>query len=217
MGGEQRIDYREIVKVHNIREFTTLVRGVLPRLHGTIPTDDAYGVVLDSVPVPCTDAFVHDGKGNVLLGIRKQKPQSDRWLFGGRMVAGETFVEAVARKVYKELGGVQLRLERLSSTPINYYSLIWDERQQEPQDRGCHAISFVFAYRAEVGEFNLNCFNGEYSGLVWVPMREILRDGGRRYHPMLRQVIKDFKRYHRWVRVRRILERLCSVLGYFRR
>ena len=191
MGDAQRIDYRNTVTVnHTTREYMTLTNGVIPPFAETMPDDREYGRAQDTLVIACVDLLVVDGADNVLLGRRQQKPQADWWLLGGRMRAGLSYRNSAARNAWRELG-VQLNLDCLTEREIGHYSLVWDERQQAPQERGCHTITHVFGYQAAEGEFTGR--NGEYSELVWVPKQEILRDDEGRYHPLLSRVIEDFR------------------------
>jgi ADP-ribose pyrophosphatase YjhB (NUDIX family) len=193
MGDAFGIDYRDIVTVnHATQEYVTLVSSEAPQFAETMPDDGEYGRALDTLVVACVDLLIVDGADNVLLGRRQRKPQADLWLLGGRMRAGLPYRTSAVRNAHRELG-VQLNLDCLTPREIGHYSLVWDEREQAPQDRGCHTISHVFGYQAGNNEFSRH--NGEYSELVWVPKQKILQDDGRRYHPLLSQVIEDFRMY----------------------
>ena len=55
--------------------------------------------------MPCVGAVVRDGEGRFLLVRRARDPQAGRWsLPGGRIEAGETPEEALAREVWEETG-----------------------------------------------------------------------------------------------------------------
>ena len=55
--------------------------------------------------VPCVGAIVHDERGRLLLIQRGREPAQGSWsLPGGRVHAGETFAQAVAREVREETG-----------------------------------------------------------------------------------------------------------------
>jgi ADP-ribose pyrophosphatase YjhB (NUDIX family) len=63
-----------------------------------------YRRILASVPIPCVDVVIVS-QGRFLLCKRNQHPAKGKWwLVGGRIVKGETFVQAVKRKVYEETG-----------------------------------------------------------------------------------------------------------------
>jgi colanic acid biosynthesis protein WcaH len=63
-----------------------------------------YKQIHASVPIACVDvAIIKDNK--ILLGRRTNKPaQGQYWLPGGRVLKGETRVEAVHRKIKQETG-----------------------------------------------------------------------------------------------------------------
>lgn len=55
--------------------------------------------------IPCVGAIVRDGAGRLLLVQRGHDPEAGRWsLPGGRVEAGETDAEALAREMREETG-----------------------------------------------------------------------------------------------------------------
>jgi 8-oxo-dGTP diphosphatase len=67
--------------------------------------------------VPCVGAVVHDDAGRLLVVRRAQEPGLGRWSIpGGRLEAGESVEEGVAREVREETGLV-VRVGRLVGRP----------------------------------------------------------------------------------------------------
>lgn len=72
--------------------------GVTVREPGRVSGDEP-------VRVPCVGAVVTDPRGRLLLILRAHEPAAGRWsLPGGRIEAGETDEQAVAREVAEETG-----------------------------------------------------------------------------------------------------------------
>jgi colanic acid biosynthesis protein WcaH len=65
---------------------------------------NTYKKIHASMPIACVDiVIVH--KGAILLGLRNNKPaQGTYWFPGGRILKGETLLEAAHRKTRQETG-----------------------------------------------------------------------------------------------------------------
>lgn len=102
--------------------------------HSSFLPDDTYALLLDNVVKATNDVLiVHDGK--MFLGKRKVYPQKSWWFgCGGRMLPGETTIDATSRLLSREL---KLTLDKnlLSSRlqTVGHYSLLWEMREQSPQ------------------------------------------------------------------------------------
>lgn len=68
-----------------------------------IPTE-LFRKIHSAMPIPCVDAvIIQDGK--ILLGRRTNKPAMGQyWILGGRILKGETRIEAIHRKIKEETG-----------------------------------------------------------------------------------------------------------------
>lgn len=106
-----------------------------------LPAEE-YRRVLETVPILCVDGVIVNPEGQVLLVKRRNAPLRDRWWVpGGRVLKGETLVEAFHRKMRQELG-IEVRILE----PIGYYE---ERHADDPRGGpdGVHAVSVVF--RAE--------------------------------------------------------------------
>jgi mutator protein MutT len=64
-----------------------------------------YAGPVDRTQVPCVGAIIEDDRGRLLLIRRGQEPARGTWSIpGGRVEAGETDAEALAREVREETG-----------------------------------------------------------------------------------------------------------------
>ena len=74
--------------------------------------DSLYKRILSLVPIPCVDVIIVSHR-RFLLCRRNQHPAKGKWwLVGGRIIKGETLVQAVKRKVYEETG-----ISTIAATP----------------------------------------------------------------------------------------------------
>lgn len=88
------------------------------------------------MPIPCVDVvIVNDGA--VLLGLRTNKPaEGTYWFPGGRVLKGETLLEAASRKVQEETG-LTVKIVRQLGTEETIFP-------DGPFDGSTHTINVVF-------------------------------------------------------------------------
>lgn len=186
-----RINYiDDVTRDPETREYRTGTPESNERLDRQPPTyldDDVYGEALKAFVVACVDIMVVGPDGRVLLGRRQQEPQPDWWIIGGRMRTRDTYLQAAARNVRRELG-IIVDAVRFHSAPLGAYSNVWDTRAQAPQNDGCHTISFVMVYCATLEEVEALVPNEEYAQVAWLELRDIAKGD---YHPALRQMAHD--------------------------
>lgn len=64
-----------------------------------------YDEIISIFPRACVDILIIDEQQHVLLLLRKNQPEKDKWWFpGGRIHFGESRLEAARRKVKEECG-----------------------------------------------------------------------------------------------------------------
>jgi len=148
--------------------------------------DREYAAVLDSIVIACVDIILINGMREMLLGKRTREPQPDYWIIGGRMKPGESFEEAAARNIKRELG-IELGPERF--TYLTTLSLVWARRAQEPKDNGSHMISITMAANVNDEEIASIRPNDEYSELRWIRPATIRYGTG--FHPALIQYAEE--------------------------
>ncbi len=109
--------------------------------------DETYGQALDALVIACVDVVLIWGD-RVLLGERRQPPRPGWWVIGGRMIHGESPIEAVQRKLKEEAGLGNVAGDRLQF--IGVFSTRFSQRGQPPTDHGLHSINLT--YRLELTE-----------------------------------------------------------------
>ena len=99
--------------------------------------DDFYQAIIKVMPVLCVDLVIKiDGK--YLLVKREKEPLRGRWWVpGGRVVKGETLVEAAHRKAAQELG-----ITITPPRPIGFYEMRFNRGRAAANK---HTVSIVMA------------------------------------------------------------------------
>ncbi|MEM1427654.1 MAG: NUDIX hydrolase, partial [Cyanobacteria bacterium P01_H01_bin.130] len=103
------------------------------------------GQALDALVIACVDVVLIWGD-RILLGERRQPPRPGWWVIGGRMIHGESPIEAVQRKLREEAGLGNVAGDRLSF--IGVFSTRFSQRGQPPTNHGLHSINLT--YRLEL-------------------------------------------------------------------
>src|SRR3990167_2095774 len=158
--------------------------------------DDAYREALSGKVIHCVDILVMDRDANeVLLGRRDQEPHSGDWVIGGSMRAGETFAEAAARNVKREL---HIDIDEAQLSSIGNYSFVWDSRAQAStiNEQGeevvsCHMSSTLELYPVDKEDIDLSSYNEEYDEIKWVNVFDIISAPAGTYHPCLVDMVND--------------------------
>ena len=182
------IDYtRKAVTLPGIERQYNTGQNLFADAQSVFLPDDEYARALNTLVIVCIDIVIVDQKDKILLGKRQQEPHPDWWIIGGRMRAGETFEKAAVRTIERELGVTILPSQ---FQLIGFYNLIWDTKAQG--EGGCHTLSITLKCHVtdkQIGKFRAN---EEYENTKWVSPNEILSADESKYHPTLRQTIRDY-------------------------
>lgn len=123
-----------------------LVRSYTERGYQPIPlirlSDDEYGNGLQCFVPACTDIVPIDvGQRTIYLAQRASKPMTGWWWIGGRMDPCEIKEEAVVRRFQQE---TKLELPQSRFRLVAVFDYRWKDRAQNPQEIGCHMLSYTF-------------------------------------------------------------------------
>jgi colanic acid biosynthesis protein WcaH len=103
--------------------------------------DVLYQTVCQLVPILCVDLVIEDD-GKYLLVKREKEPLRGRWWVpGGRVIKGETLLEAAHRKAAQELGIIIT-----PPHPIGYFEAHFNRRRAAGNK---HTVSIVMAARSQ--------------------------------------------------------------------
>ena len=182
------IDYtkRAMVLPGISRQYVT-GRNLFTNMQPSYLPDDEYAKALDTFVIVCVDIVIIDPNGQIVLGKRQQEPHSDWWIIGGRMRAGETFETTASRSVLREVG---IDIAPSSFKLVNFYNQIWDTKAQG--EGGCHTLSVTLQCRITDEQVGMIRLNQEYADMKWISPNEILSANVSEYHPILRQMMRDY-------------------------
>lgn len=152
------------------------------RSHAVFLPEKEYATVLDNVVIACVDCVVINRNGEMLLGKRIIEPWPDWWIVGGRMRPGESFEEAAARNLKRELN---LAVDPARFKYLDTLSLVFARRAQPPQENGAHAISITMTLYISDEEKEMISPNEEYEKIQWLGPESIFIDS--RFHPAIRR------------------------------
>lgn len=143
--------------------------------------DHEYARALQRFPGVCTDVvLVHDER--FWLAKRRSKPHSDWWWIGGGVMAGTDYLAAVKKNLLRE---TTLDLEPKRFTLHAIFTYMWPNRQQEPQDIGCHMEGWTYAVEVKPEEIALaaRSLNEEYDRSLGIQGFDRSRIVDERLHP----------------------------------
>lgn len=109
-------------------------------------SDELYGQAITAFVIVCTDTAIVDMDDKLLyLAKRQAKPANTFWIVGGRMIAGESEAEAVARTFERE---TRLKVARSRFKYLRNNRYWWRDREQQPQDLGSDGVAYTFTLEA---------------------------------------------------------------------
>ncbi len=128
-----------------------------------------YKEILSVIPVLCVDLLV-EVDGRFLLVKRSNEPlKGEWWVPGGRVLKGETLLDACGRKTMEELG-----VEVAVSGPVGVYEDFFDRNPLGvPGD--IHMVSVVFKAVPKSMNIKLDGQSSEW-GLFGAPPRRLLEN-----------------------------------------
>ena len=108
-------------------------------------SDDEYGRALQCFVGACTDAVpINIKERSMFLARRRSRPMTGWWLIGGKMMPDELKEQSMVRCFQRE---TKLELPPESFSLVAVFDYRWKNRQQEPQQIGCHMGGVLHLYR----------------------------------------------------------------------
>jgi ADP-ribose pyrophosphatase YjhB (NUDIX family) len=130
-----------------------------------------YGRALDHLVTTCVD-IVLTYQDQVLLARRKTYPRRSWWIIGGRMIAGESPLQAVQRKVALEASLQELAPERFHY--LAAYSTCFATREQAPSHNGLHSVNLTYVLELSAAELpHVMLDPQEYGEWQWLTRAQI--------------------------------------------
>lgn len=123
-----------------VKSYVEQGSGKIPSVH---LSDEEYGRGLQCFVPVCTDIVpINREKKLIYLAKRAAKPMAGWWWLGGRMNPSET-KESSALRCLKREAGLAISSDRLQL--VAFMDLLFKDRQQAPQNIGCHMADYIFA------------------------------------------------------------------------
>jgi hypothetical protein len=142
-------------------------------------SSEEYAAIQASMPIHCVDVFAADPRGHMLLGVRVNKPAKGfLWPTGGRKLRNEIIAQAAARHVKKDTG---LVVETSRFAYLDHAQLLFDDRQQEPQNSGADTPVTMTGLLLSAKEAETASATGELGGLRLMTAQEISQERSAQY------------------------------------
>lgn len=154
----------------------------------------AYATALDYIVFTCVDlAFTCNRQ--LLLAKRNRYPRKSWWIVGGRIMAGESPLDAARRKATEEAQLTDLSPERFRY--IGAYSTCFARRDQEPINNGSHSINLTYQVDlSDMEKEQLVLSPAEYdSEWQWVGFNQVkhLLETGKALDRCLLQIVQNLE------------------------
>lgn len=132
-------------------------------------SDTDFREVIKYTPLVSIDFIVTNKKGEVLLGLRKNRPAKDFWFVpGGRIFKNETINEAFGRISENEFGE---RMDLAKASFLGIYEHFYNDNIIKDDTFGTHYIVLGYALPAELSI--LNCPTEQHKEYRWFSMETL--------------------------------------------
>jgi colanic acid biosynthesis protein WcaH len=134
-----------------------------PRHRHYLPHDTLLTVVRHT-PLVSIDLVCRNARGEVLLGLRQNRPAQGTWLVpGGRILKDERVADALCRIAAAELG---FQPEEVAAArPLGVFEHLYPDNFSGTEDVTTHYV--VLAYEVTVGEDSVRSIDRQHSALQW--------------------------------------------------
>lgn len=144
--------------------------------------NDTFKSIVAATPLVSIDLIIEDLEGNVLLGLRNNRPAQGYWFVpGGRILKNETLDDAFRRLTQEELGCV---FERSQAHFHGVYEHLYKDSVFGEQP-STHYV--VLAYRLRVNPEDLHLPMAQHHGYQWWEVGAIR--GSRQVHDNTRAYV----------------------------
>jgi len=148
---------------------------------------DTFRGVVAAAPLISIDLIVENDEGELLLGLRKNRPAQDFWFVpGGRVLKNETLDDAFRRISRAELGS---ELDRSVARFLGVYEHFYDD-SVFGETPGTHYIVLAYHVKVNLQEAVLPIL--EHFSYRWIKAVSAMKDSG--VHCYTRAYMKSFCR-----------------------
>lgn len=144
-----------------------------------LPTAQFLSIV-EHTPLVSIDLICRNPQGEILLGLRTNRPAQGSWFVpGGRILKNERVGTALQRVALRELG---LPIAATQAHFLGVFQHLYEDNFAGTSGIGTHYV--VLAYSVELAEDAPLRLDHQHSALRWFPMSELL--GSSQVHPYTR-------------------------------
>lgn len=123
---------------------------VRPEMRGGFMDEVVYTAAIENMVIVCTDTvIVNKRRETFYLAKRSVRPMAGLWWIGGRRNKGETPSGGMRRNFRRETG-LDLPASRFEFVAMTEY--LWQDRAQEPVEKGSHNLAHTFAVELSAEE-----------------------------------------------------------------
>ncbi|WDZ97716.1 NUDIX domain-containing protein [Herbaspirillum sp. WKF16] len=131
---------------------------------------DDFALVIDSTPLVSIDLLIRNAGGEVLLGLRRNRPAQDFWFVpGGRIRKNEALGEALRRIALAELGAEPQSWELQGA-----YDHIYDDNALGRAGINTHYVAL--GCRCVLPPDSRIAPDAQHAELRWWPLEALLQD-----------------------------------------
>ena len=132
---------------------------------------DTLLTVVRHTPLVSIDLVCRNARGEVLLGLRQNRPAQGTWFVpGGRILKDERVADALRRIAAAELGFHPD--EVAAARPLGVFEHLYPDNFSGTADVTTHYV--VLAYEVTVGEDSVRALDSQHSALQWWPVDALL-------------------------------------------
>lgn len=136
-----------------------------------LPTD-LFKLIVAHAPLVSIDLVVRNARGEMLLGLRRNRPAQDYWFApGGRIGKDERLADAFHRITREELG---VAFDMAKARPLGVFEHLYSDNFSADPEFGTHYV--VLAHELAVADGALRLPELQHSQYRWLSDAEVVAD-----------------------------------------
>ena len=141
-------------------------------IHGCKLSDEEFAEVIKNTPLVSIDLIVKNGRGEILLGRRKNDPAKDFWFVpGGRICKDETLSQAFKRITKNELN---LYIDINNAKLLGPFTHKYAENKFNKPGFGTHYVALAYEVLIDISPQLLE--DSQHVGFKWFSVEELLKE-----------------------------------------
>jgi len=146
--------------------------------------NEEFANLIKNAPLVSIDLIVRNMKGEILLGLRKNRPARNYWFVpGGRILKNEPLQQAFQRIANAELS---LNLKPNDAVFLGVFEHFFDDNKLEIEGVGTHYVAL--SYKIQFSQPLDLSENEQHHSFKWFSINELLNDG--KVHENIKEIIR---------------------------